>query len=37
MKFVGFENYIYVLRNDDWFHLSIYNTLWLAIISGLPQ
>jgi multiple sugar transport system permease protein len=37
MKFVGIENYIYVLRDDDWFHLSLYNTIWLAIVAGLPQ
>ena len=37
MRFVAFENYLYVLRDDEWFHKSIYNTLWLALVSGLPQ
>ncbi len=37
MNWVGLENYIYVITNDDWFHKSLYNTLWLAIVSGVPQ
>ena len=37
MRFVAFENYLYVLQDDEWFHQSIYNTLWLSIVSGLPQ
>src|SRR5688572_10331989 len=37
MNFVGIENYIYVITNDDWFHKSLYNTVWLALVSGLPQ
>jgi multiple sugar transport system permease protein len=37
MQWVGLDNYVYSLRDDDWFHKSLYNTLWLAIVSGLPQ
>jgi multiple sugar transport system permease protein len=37
MNFVGLENYIFVITNDDWFHTSLYNTVWLALVSGLPQ
>ena len=37
MRFVAFENYLYVLQDDDWFRHSIFNTLWLALVSGLPQ
>jgi len=36
MRWVGFENYWYALT-DPWFHKSLYNTLWFAIVSGLPQ
>lgn len=36
MRFVGFENYTFVLQ-DDWFWKSVKNTFWIAIVSGLPQ
>lgn len=36
MQFVGFENFTFVLT-DDWFQKSLYNTFWLAVVSGLPQ
>jgi len=36
MEYVGWENFAFVLT-DDWFHKSLYNTFWLAIVSGLPQ
>ena len=36
MSFVGFENFLFVLQ-DDWFHKSLYNTFWLALVSGVPQ
>ncbi len=36
MEFVGLENYDFLLA-DPWFWGSIYNTFWLAIVSGLPQ
>jgi multiple sugar transport system permease protein len=37
MRWVGWDNYVYALMEDDWFHKSLYNTFWLAIVSGLPQ
>jgi multiple sugar transport system permease protein len=37
MNWVGLENYVYVVMNDDWFHKSLYNTGWMAIVSGVPQ
>jgi multiple sugar transport system permease protein len=37
MNWVGLENYVYVITSDDWFHASLYNTVWLALVSGLPQ
>lgn len=37
MKWIGLENYIYLITRDDWFHKSLYNTGWIAIASGLPQ
>lgn len=36
MEFVGLENYVYLLT-DPWFWKSLYNTVWLAVASGLPQ
>jgi hypothetical protein len=33
MRWVGFENYAFTLT-DPWFHRSLYNTLWFAIVSG---
>ncbi len=36
MEFVGFENYIFLLT-DPWFWQSLWNTLWLALFSGVPQ
>ncbi len=36
MRWVGLENYTYTLQ-DDWFHRSLFNTFWLAIVSGVPQ
>jgi multiple sugar transport system permease protein len=37
MEWVGLDNYIYALTSDDWLRQSLYNTLWLALVSGLPQ
>jgi multiple sugar transport system permease protein len=37
MNWVGIENYIYVITNDDWFRSSLWNTAWISIVSGLPQ
>jgi multiple sugar transport system permease protein len=36
MKFVGLENYAFALQ-DEWYWKSLWNTLWLAVCSGLPQ
>ncbi|GGJ39816.1 carbohydrate ABC transporter permease [Deinococcus roseus] len=36
MKFVGLSNFTYVLAEPE-FRTTIYNTLWIAIVSGLPQ
>lgn len=37
MEWVGFDNYLYALQSDDWLRASLYNTFWLALVSGLPQ
>jgi multiple sugar transport system permease protein len=36
MRWVGLANYGYALT-DPWFHRSLWNTLWFALVSGLPQ
>jgi multiple sugar transport system permease protein len=36
MRWVGFENYSFALT-DPWFQRSLYNTLWFAVVSGVPQ
>lgn len=36
MHWVGLENYWYAVT-DPWFHDSLYNTFWFALVSGLPQ
>jgi multiple sugar transport system permease protein len=36
MRWVGLENYSFTL-GDPWFHKSLWNTLWFAVASGLPQ
>ncbi len=36
MQFVGFDNFVFALT-DGWFWKSLWNTLWLALASGLPQ
>ncbi|MFZ5549487.1 MAG: carbohydrate ABC transporter permease [Pseudomonadota bacterium] len=36
MRWVGIENYTFALT-DPWFHRSLYNTLWFAIVAGVPQ
>ncbi len=36
MHSVGLENYWYALT-DPWFHDSLLNTLWFALVSGAPQ
>jgi multiple sugar transport system permease protein len=36
MRWVGLENYQFALT-DPWFTKSLGNTLWFALVSGLPQ
>jgi len=36
MQFVGFENYRTAI-DDPWMWKSLYNTAWLALVSGVPQ
>jgi multiple sugar transport system permease protein len=36
MRWVGIENYEF-LFTDPWFWKSLYNTIWLALASGIPQ
>jgi multiple sugar transport system permease protein len=36
MRWVGLENYTFTL-GDPWFHKSLYNTVWFAVVSGVPQ
>ena len=36
MEWQGLDNFEYIL-NDEWFYRALYTTLWLAIVSGLPQ
>lgn len=36
MRWVGIDNYARALA-DPWFHKSLYNTFWLAIVAGVAQ
>lgn len=36
MDYVGLSNFAFALQ-DEWFWKSLKNTLWLALVSGLPQ
>jgi multiple sugar transport system permease protein len=36
MSYVGLGNFRFTL-GDDWFWKSLYNTLWLALVAGIPQ
>jgi multiple sugar transport system permease protein len=36
MRWVGLENYVFALT-DPWFHKSLWNTLWYAVVAGVPQ
>ncbi len=37
MQWVGLDNYVYALFQDDWFRRSVYNTVWIALVAGVPQ
>ena len=37
MQWVGLDNYAYALFQDDWFRRSLYNTVWIALVAGVPQ
>jgi multiple sugar transport system permease protein len=36
MTFIGLENFTFAL-GDEWLWKSMWNTLWLAVVSGVPQ
>lgn len=36
MRWVGLDNYLDALT-DPYFHRSLWNTAWFALVSGLPQ
>ncbi len=36
MRFVGIDNFTFTL-GDAWFWKSLGNTVWLALVSGVPQ
>jgi len=36
MRWVGLENYVFAIT-DPWFHKSLWNTLWYAVVAGVPQ
>ncbi|MGL6314196.1 carbohydrate ABC transporter permease [Vibrio sp. WXL103] len=35
MEWVGLENYYYAIT-DEWFHISMYNTIVIGLQSGIP-
>lgn len=37
MQWVGLSNYAHLLTQDDWLRKSLYNTLWIALVAGVPQ
>lgn len=36
MTFIGLENFTFAI-GDEWLWKSMWNTLWLAVVSGVPQ
>ncbi|MDF3037125.1 MAG: Binding-protein-dependent transport system inner rane component [Paucimonas sp.] len=36
MEYVGWSNFAFALR-DDWFWKSLKNTVWMALVAGIPQ
>jgi len=37
MRWVGLDNFAYALLRDDWLRKAMFNTVWIALVSGLPQ
>jgi multiple sugar transport system permease protein len=37
IKFVGLENYLYLISSDTYFRKSLFNSAFLGVISGIPQ
>ena len=37
MHWVAFDNFAYALTRDDWLRKAMFNTLWIALVSGIPQ
>jgi multiple sugar transport system permease protein len=37
MSWVGLSHYGHLLLQDDWLRKALYNTLWIAIVAGVPQ
>ncbi len=37
MRWVGLDNFVYAITRDDWFRRSVYNTIWIALMAGVPQ
>ena len=37
MHWVGLDNFVYALTRDDWLRKAMFNTVWIALVSGIPQ
>lgn len=37
MHWVGLQNYAFLLLRDDWLRKALYNTVWIALVAGVPQ
>ena len=37
MRWVGLDNFAYAVLRDDWLRKAMFNTVWIALVSGLPQ
>jgi len=37
MRWVGLDNFAYAIARDDWLRKAMFNTVWIALVSGLPQ
>ena len=37
MHWVALDNFVYALLRDDWLRKAMFNTLWIALVSGIPQ